>query len=108
MVDKGIYSQKLKQKIAIIVAISMIIGGILMIAGCVLTGGLLPLIIVLAGATFFLLMESAFLPYDNSTIFEWLRDSFYKESSWLAEESAKPPLKTPYLWDADDINDGSR
>lgn len=84
--DKAIYTEKLKHKIAKIIATAMIIGGILAIAASCLCPGTLPLIaIMLISAVFFLSVESVFLTYDSSKIFIWLRNHLYEESPYLTE-----------------------
>jgi hypothetical protein len=100
-VDKGIYTEKLKHNIAIIIATAMIIGGILAIAAACLCPGTLPLIaIMLISAVFFLSVESVFLTYDSSKIFIWLRNTLYEESSYLTDAinkhrgiEPKPPVE---------------
>ena len=80
-VEKGIFSEKLKHKIAAMIATAMIIGGIIAIITSVfLTGGLSLVILGVASAVFFALMESVFLTYDSSSIFKWFRDSQFKSS----------------------------
>lgn len=82
--DKGIYTEKLKHKIAIAIAAAMIIGGVLAIVAACLIPGVLPVLIIsLVSAAFFLSVESVFFSYDSSRIFEWLRDHLYKESPYL-------------------------
>lgn len=76
-VDKGIYTEVLKHKMSIIIAVAMILGGILAIASAVLTAGIVPIIIGLVSAVFFMSMEYLFLTYDSSAIFERLRDRLY-------------------------------
>jgi hypothetical protein len=76
-VDKGIFTEELKHYLTLIIAWSMIIGGIATIAAaCIFTGGL-PLYITLASAVFFVLMEIFFLTYDSSFLFDHLRDACY-------------------------------
>lgn len=88
--DKGIYTEKLKHKIAIMIAAAMIIGGILAIVAACLVPGVLPVIIIaLVSAAFFISVESVFFTYDSSRIFEWLRDRLYKESPFLTEAIQK-------------------
>lgn len=79
-VNKGIYTEKLKQYLSMLIGWSMIIGGILAIIGVsVASGGIAPIVIGLVSAVFFLLLESAFVSYDTSKAFEWIRDKLYKE-----------------------------
>jgi|GEM_PF-7009351 len=76
-VDKAIFTEELKHYLTLIIAWSMIIGGIAtIVAACMLTGGL-PLYITLASAVFFILMEVFFLTYDSSYLFNKLRDLCY-------------------------------
>ena len=97
--DKGIFTEKLKHKIGIIIAAAMIIGGILAIVAACLFPGTLPLmIILLISSAFFLSVESVFLTYDSSKIFEWLRNKLYQESPHLTEaikKSLNDPLGDP-------------
>jgi hypothetical protein len=77
-VDKGIYTEELKHKVAAIIAAAMIIGGIIAIITSVfLTGGLSFVILGVASAVFFASMESIFLTYDSSSIFKKVRDRLY-------------------------------
>lgn len=83
-VDKGIYTEELKHKISIVIALAMIIGGILAIAlSIMLTGGIAAVIIGLASATFFICMEYVYLTYDSSKAMEWLNAILYSEPKWL-------------------------
>jgi len=83
-VDKGIYTEKLKHRISMIIATAMIFGGILaIIAACVFTGGIALLVIGLASAIFFMSVEYIFLTYDSSSLFEKLRNRLYSEPEWL-------------------------
>lgn len=83
-IDKGIYTEQLKHKLGKVIGIAMIIGAVLtIIAACVFTGGLAPLIVGLVACIIFALMEYVFYVYDNSEAFEKYRDSHYKVSTWL-------------------------
>jgi hypothetical protein len=76
-IDKGIYTEKLKSKISMAIAIAMIIGGILAVTLAVLSGGTTLVVVALASAIFFMSMEYIFITYDSSKAFEWLRDKLY-------------------------------
>lgn len=77
-VDKGIYTQELKHKVALIIATAMILGGATaVLLATVVTGGVPMLVIALASAIFFMSMEYLFLTYDSTTLFNKLRDSLY-------------------------------
>lgn len=83
-VDKGIYTKELEQKMAMAIATAMIIGGILAIVLLsIFTCGTAPIVIGLVSAIFFMSMEYAFLTYDSSRLFEWLRDRLYSTPEWL-------------------------
>jgi len=84
-VDKGIYTEKFKQKVGMTIAAAMFIGGVLAIALSVMTGGLPAIIIATSSAVFFMGMEYMFLTYDSSRLFEWMRDRMYKGPEWLKE-----------------------
>jgi hypothetical protein len=80
-VDKGVFTEQLKHKIAIVIAVAMIVGGILAIVVSAATGGLPLIIIALASAIFFMSMEYIFMTYDSSSLFEGLRDRLYTANS---------------------------
>ncbi len=84
-VDKGIYHQELTHKLAIVIAIAMILGGITAIVLTILTGGIAPLVIALVSAIFFMCMEYAFMTYDSTRLFDWLRDLLYARPKWLRD-----------------------
>jgi hypothetical protein len=82
--DKGIYTKELEQKMAMAIATAMIIGGVLAIVLLsIFTCGTAPIVIGLVSAIFFMSMEYAFLTYDSSRLFEWLRDRLYSTPEWL-------------------------
>jgi hypothetical protein len=86
VIDKGIYTEKLKQKISIIIAVSMIIAGILTILlSTVLTAGLAPLIIGIISAAFFISVELVFVTQDSKGLFDKIRDKLYHIPKWLKE-----------------------
>ncbi len=92
-VDKGIFSEKLKNQIAMIIAGAMIIGGILaIILATVFTGGIASLVIGLTSAVFFISMEYIFLTYDSSRLFKLLRDRLYDEPKWQNESGLRGEL----------------
>ena len=93
LVDKGIYTQRLKQKLSMSIGVAMFIAGALTIVVTVMSGGIAPVIIALASAIFFILMEGFFWTYDSSSAFEWFRDKLYTESQFIADLRAAPPLK---------------
>ncbi len=82
-VHKGIYTEELKHKIAITIAVAMIVGGALAIILSAMTGGILVIVIGLVSALFFLSMESIYLTYDSSYLFNWLRDRLYIKPEWI-------------------------
>lgn len=85
-VDKGIHTQKWRHRIGLTIGSSMLVGGILtilLLALTIATGGLAPVVIALASALFFIVMEVVFLTYDRSSYFERFRDWTYTESDFL-------------------------
>jgi hypothetical protein len=85
-VHKGICSEEVKHKIAIVIAVSMVVAGVLTIlASTVFSGGMNLLIIGLVSAVFFATMEGAFINYDNTAAFTALRDWKYSEPQWLKD-----------------------
>ena len=104
-VDKGVFTEQLKHKIAMVIAIAMIVGGVLAIVVSIMTGGLPVIIIALASAIFFMSMEYIFITYDSSSLFEWLRDRLYKANPHLLapEESLHRPLNVTSCPDSETI-----
>ena len=95
-IDKGIFTAKLYQNISIIIAGSMILGGVLAIALAIMAchmgvGAPAYLGIGLSSATFFIAMEFIFLMYDSSALFEKFRDSRYKLSEHI-DKIINPPV----------------
>jgi len=83
-VDKGIFTEELKHKVAMVIASVMIIGGILaIISAAIFTGGIALLIIALVSAIFFMSMEYIFIAYDSSSVFNSLRDRLYHKPKWF-------------------------
>ncbi len=77
-VDKAIYSQGLKHKVAMCIGFAMIIGAVLSIIAANLASGGVPLLAVsLGSAIFFLCVEVPFLVYDSPKFFTMYRDFFY-------------------------------
>ncbi|HEV7738095.1 MAG TPA: hypothetical protein VGO47_12070, partial [Chlamydiales bacterium] len=80
-VDKAIYSQALKHKVAMCIGVAMIIGAVLgIIAANLVTGGVPLLVVSLSSALFFLCVEVPFLVYDSPKFFTKYRDFFYDSS----------------------------
>lgn len=93
-VDKGIYTQALKHRVALVIAGAMIVGGITAVILSIVTAGVFPIIVGLVSALFFICMEYLFLAYDSTPLFDKLRDRLYKPNAdllglekWLQEES---------------------
>jgi hypothetical protein len=88
-VDKGIYTAKFKQKVSMIIAAAMFLGGATAIVLTVLTGGTAPIIVALVSAIFFIAMEWIFLSYDSAGFLDWLRDRFYNEPTRVLSPEIK-------------------
>ncbi len=88
-VDKGIFTEKLKHQVSMVIAGAMILGGVLAIVLAAVTGGLGPIIAALLAAVFFMSMEYIFMAYDSSYIFESLRDFLYETPEWLENKIDK-------------------
>jgi hypothetical protein len=92
---QGIHEKKLQQKISGIIGAAMFIGGLTSIAVAVMailfTGGLAIPVIGLISAIFFLAMESIFMTYDSSWIFERVKQKCYKPSQEI--EALKARIK---------------
>lgn len=76
-VEKGIFSEQLKQMVYAAVGVSMIIGGVLTLAVTALTHGLAPIAISLASAVFFMLAEFIFLSHDSPQFLDCVRDRLF-------------------------------
>ena len=86
-VDKGIYTEELKHKMTSFIGFAMIVGGLLgigtLIAFSVGSFGVVPVVLGLIAATLFASGEFIFVPYDNATLFEKLRNRRYQQAEWL-------------------------
>ncbi len=88
-VDKAIYSQALKHKVAMCIGFAMIIGAVLgIIAANLATGGIPLLLVSLGSALFFLAVEVPFLVYDSPKFFAKYRDFFYARQKVVEFEDA--------------------
>lgn len=96
-VDKGIFTEKLKHQISMVIAAAMILGGVLAIVLAIVTGGIGPIIVALLAAIFFMSMEYIFMAYDSSYIFESLRDFLYETPEWLENKIDKKIELDPIL-----------
>ena len=95
-VDKAIYSQALKHKVAMCIGFAMIMGAVLGVIAANLAAGCVPLLIVsLGSALFFLCVEVPFLVYDSPKFFTMYRDFFYAQRE--AVEFAQAPKAVPEI-----------
>jgi hypothetical protein len=94
-VHQGIHEKKLQQKVSGIIGAAMLFGGLASIAIAIMvflsTGGLAIPIIGLFSSIFFMAMESIFITYDSSWIFEKVKQKCYKPSQEI--EALKERIK---------------
>jgi hypothetical protein len=99
LVDKAIYSQALKHKVAMCIGFAMIIGAVLgIIAANLATGGVPLLLVSLGSALFFLAVEIPFLVYDSPKCFEKYRDFFYARHKPVEFPEAAQPQGVVIDW----------
>lgn len=89
-VDYGVYKQKMMQYLTLAIGLLMILGGIA--AMLFASGGLVATIAVGGSCVLFASMESLWIPYDSTDLFNWLVDKTYtKPQFWdLTEENLEP------------------
>jgi hypothetical protein len=81
--DKGLYSEILKQETALYIGMAMILGGVLTLIAAGFSSGIsVPIISAISSAAF-LCVEGIFLRYDSSDSMNKYTESKYQKPDWL-------------------------
>lgn len=92
-VDYGVYKQKMMQYLTLAIGLLMILGGIA--AMLFATGGLVATIAVGGSCILFASMESLWIPYDSSDLFNWLVDKTYTKPQFWGPTEENPAPHSP-------------
>lgn len=96
-IDKGIYSEELKNKLALVLGIFLVLVGIsIIVASIVLSGGMTIAIIGLVCAIFYTFRGAA-LTGRHSAVLAWFRDWSYSEPEWLKKLECDEAILDAYF-----------